>query len=659
MTAEAPARVLVVDDNPATLYSTSRVLRAADFNVIEAATGREALELAPQGTDIVMLDVNLPDIHGFEVCQRLRSDPRTARLPIIHVSATFVTDLDKARGLDAGSDGYITHPVEPPVLIATVNAFLRARRAEQELRESEGKFKAVFDNALSGMLILDRDLTFVEVNPALCRMLARSRQELAGQPLFEFVAAKDDDRAGRIAEHIREQGTWSGSFPLLRPDGSEVHLEWYVSQHSHQSVAVVTDISERVELEEKRQELLASERAARAEAERTSRLKDEFLGNVSHELRTPLNSILLWTKALQQRPDDHDHLIRGLDAIERNTMIQTQLISDLLDVSRITWGKLRLDLQRTDLAAIIESSLEALSPAAAAKEIELEISLDRAGSPVAGDPSRLQQVVWNLVSNAIKFTPKGGRIQVKLELRDSQAIITVADNGVGIRPELLPHLFERFRQGDSAENRTQAGLGLGLAIVKHLTELHGGTVTASSKGEGCGATFTVRMPTAATDKNALRGDAPQPALSASVGACNEALSGVRVLVVDDDADTCSALARILEEAGADVARAYSAEDALAKLEEFIPHVLVSDIGMPQHDGYDLIREVRLRGYTHQRLPAIALTALSRPEDRRRTLLAGFQLHVSKPIDGSDLTAAIGAVIGRTQILPLSFGSPQK
>ena len=648
MGTEGPARVLVVDDNPATLYSTSRVLRSAAFEVSEAATGQEALDLAVKGTDLLMLDVNLPDIHGFEVCQRLRKDPRTSRLPIIHVSATFVSDTDKAQGLDAGCDGYLTHPVEPPVLIATVNAFLRARKAEQELLGSEGKFKAVFENALSGILILDRNFNFVEVNPALCRMLARTREELIGKPLFAFIAPKNRDKSEEIGIHLRQREAWSGSFPLRRSDGSEVHLEWYVSSHSDPSVVVVTDISERVELEEKRQELLASERAARAEAERANRLKDEFLGNVSHELRTPLNSILLWTKVVQQNLDDRQQLMRGLDAIERNTIVQTQLISDLLDVSRITSGKLRLELQPTDLAAVIKSSLEALSPAAAAKEIQVEMSLDPAISPVSVDPSRLQQVVGNLISNAIKFTPMRGNIQVKLEHVDSQAVITVTDNGQGIKPELLPHLFERFRQGDAAGNRAHAGLGLGLAIVKHLTELHGGTVAAMSKGEGHGATFVVKFPAFAAAASPAPDIAAPPAARALPSAGYEALQGVRVLVVDDDADSCAVMVRILEEAGADVARARSTNDALAKLEEFAPQVLVSDIGMPEHDGYDLIREIRLRGYTHQALPAIALTALSRPEDRRRTLLAGFQLHLAKPIDGSELTAAIGAMVGRTE-----------
>ena len=644
MPAEPTACVLVVDDNPATLYSTARVLRSADFDVKEAATGQEALDLAPNGTDLVMLDVNLPDLHGFEVCQRLRNDPRTARLPIIHVSATFVTDSDKAQGLDAGCDGYLTHPVEPPVLIATVNAFLRARKAEKGLRESESKFKAVFENALSGILILDQNMNFAEVNPALCRMLGQSRDQLVGKPLTAFVAPRNGAKIKEIAASLSRAEAWSGSFPLQRADGSELHLDWYVSANSDPPVIVVTDISERVELEDKRQELLASERAARAEAERANRLKDEFLGNVSHELRTPLNSILLWTKVVQQNPEDREHLRRGLDAIERNTIVQTQLISDLLDVSRITSGKMRLDMQPADLGALIESSIEALSPAATAREIKLEVSLDPGLGPVLVDSSRLQQVVANLISNAIKFTPAGGRIQVKLEHNDWHAVITVKDDGQGIKPELLPHLFERFRQGNAAGDRAHAGLGLGLAIVKHLTELHGGTVAAMSEGEGRGSTFVVRLPVVAPSSQADTVAAAPPSQLANN---YEALQGVRVLVVDDDADACQVLLRILEEAGADAVCAISADEALAKLEEYAPQVLVSDIGMPLRDGFDLIREVRLRGYTHQMLPAIALTALSRPEDRRRTLLAGFQLHLAKPIDGSELTAAIGAIIGRT------------
>lgn len=358
----AAARVVVVDDNPATLYATSRVLRSAGFDVQEAATGEQGLKFAFEAADIVLLDVNLPDIHGFEVCQRLRNDPRTARLPVIHVSATFVKEIDKARGLDAGGDGYLTHPVEPPVLVATVNAFLRARRAEDELRQSEAKFKAVFDHAFSGLLLLDQHLSYIEINPAMCQLLLRPREQIVGQTLAAFLPSGTTVDPAKIEQTLKESGSWRGVFPLIRSDGKPVHLEWYMSAHSFPGVrlAVVTDITERLQLEAERAQLLAGERTARAEAERANRLKDEFLSTLSHELRTPLNSILLWTQMLQKHTDDPSHVGRGLVAIERNTKIQAQLISDLLDVSSITSGKLRLDVQPLDLAATIRTTLEGL-----------------------------------------------------------------------------------------------------------------------------------------------------------------------------------------------------------------------------------------------------------------------------------------------------------
>ncbi len=623
---DLPARVLLVDDNPATLYSTARVLRSADFDVTEAATGYDALDLAFKGTDIMMLDVNLPDIHGFEVCRRLREDPRTVRLPIIHLSATYVSETDKARGLNAGSDGYLTHPVESAVLIATINAFLRARRAEEELRASETRFKAVFDNALSGLVLLDRDLKIVEVNPALCRMLGRGRRFLLGQPLFEYVAPNDETKSRRILDRIDRGKSWTEKTALPQVDGSRLHLEWYIPSRSDPHVVVVTDVSERVEFENERQELFKSERAARAEAERANRIKDDFLGNLAHELRTPLNSISLWTKALQQSPGDQAHMMRALNAIERNVTAQTQLISDLLDVSRITSGKLRLDPQQADLAQVVRTSVEVLLPAAIAKKIELNTVLDPEAGPVNGDPFRLQQIVWNLVSNAIKFTPDGGRIEVRLQRQDHEAIVTVADTGRGIKPELLPHLFERFRQGEQSPGAIHTGLGLGLSIVKHLAELHGGSVAASSPGLDCGSTFTVRLPITET----VPGTSSEP----------EPLAGFRILVVEDDPDTSDVIAQTLAQAGAETATAGSAEEALRMLERFAPNVLISDIGMPEQDGYHLIREVRSLGYGPKRLPAIALTALLRPEDRSRSLLAGFQLHLAKPIGGSEMIAAI-------------------
>jgi PAS domain S-box-containing protein len=641
---KAAARVVVIDDNHATLYSTSHIMRAAGFHVTEGTTGEQALELA-HGADILLLDVNLPDIHGFEVCRRLREDPRTARLPVVHVSATLVKEIDRVQGLDAGADGYLIHPVEPPVLIATVNAFLRARRAEDEMRESESKFRAVFDNASSGILLLDQDLNYLEANPAMCLLLNRTRERIVGASLSAFMPAGHKADLHEIEAFLKGDGTWRGMFPLLRPDGAQVHLEWYISAHSFPGVrlAIVTDVTERMRLEAERNELLASERAARAQAERANYLKDEFLGTLSHELRTPLSSILLWTQMLLQRGADPEQT-RGLLAIERNTKVQAQLISDLLDVSAIISGKLRLDVQQFYLPATIRSALDTLTPAIEAKELRLQTSFDPRVALISGDPSRLQQVIWNLVNNASKFTPNGSSVEVKMERVDSQVEISVSDNGEGIAPELLPHIFERFQQGIDSTKRKAGGLGLGLAIVKHLVEMHGGTVSAANNAEGKGAKFTVRLPIAVSPDDLLHSSVPQTDVRTGEIA---RLEGVRVLIVDDDADTCSVLARILTQAGAIAMTAPDVGAALIELDRFKPQVLVSDIGMPGRDGYDLIREVRARGHSYQSLPAIALTALAGPQDRRRALRAGYQVHVAKPADASELSAAIAALIGRT------------
>jgi PAS domain S-box-containing protein len=645
MAGEQRARIVVVDDNPATLYSTSRILRAAGFDVTEAVNGQQALDFAGQGADLILLDVNLPDIHGFEVCKRLREDIRTKRLPIVHLSATFVKEIDKVQGLDSGGDGYLTHPVEPPVLIATVNAFLRTRRAEDEMRRSEAKFKAVFDNASSGILLLDRDLGYLEVNPTMCDLLARPREEIVGKPLSAFMPEGTTTDSDQIERTLETKGAWRGVFPLLRSDGRLVHLEWYISVHSFPGVrlAVVTDITERLRLEAERDDLLASERAARTQAERASYLKDEFLGTLSHELRTPLNSILLWTQMLSRRVKDSE-VLRGLATIERSTHVQAQLISDLLDVSAIISGKLRLGVQMLDLVAIIKATLETLAPAIEAKELTLNTFFDPRVTMISGDPARLQQVIWNLINNASKFTPKGGRIEIRVERLHSEVKIVVGDNGQGIESDLLPYLFERFRQGDVSTKRNSGGLGLGLAIVKHLVELHGGIVTASSDGPGTGAQFTVILPISSIREESLGPLAEPKNVSASDGV---RLDGVRILVIDDDADSCNVMARLLNQIGAVITIATNVEDALEQLEHSNPQILVSDIGMPDRDGYDLIREVRARGHSSQNLPAIALTALAGAQDRRRALLAGYQVHLTKPIDSTELTTAIAVLIKRS------------
>jgi PAS domain S-box-containing protein len=657
MSDKRPETILVVDDNPATLYSTSRILRGAGFELVEAGTGMEAVERS-RGVDIVVLDVNLPDIDGFEVCRRIRSDPATARTPVIHLSATFVQDVDKVHGLEAGADGYLTHPVEPPVLVATVNAFLRTRRAEDAMRISEARFKAVFDNALHGIALISDDQIYLDVNPAMCRLLALPRDGVVGKHASVFIPSDRKADADAVNRALETDGAWRGNFPLLRADGKLLQLDWSISFHSAPGVrlAIVSDVTERVAIEAEREQLLSSERSARAEAERANRLKDDFLATLSHELRTPLNAIVGWASVLRTADVDDGDLVEGLESIERNAKVQAQLIDDLLDVARITSGKLRLDVQPVDPAAVVEAALQAVTPAAQAKGIRVESTLDRAAGPVQADASRLQQVVWNLVNNAVKFTPNGGRIEVRLTLSDSHVEVVVADNGQGIHPDLLPHLFERFRQGDARTTRSHGGLGLGLAIVKQLVEMHGGTVAAHSDGEGRGATFVVRIPPAPALQqcapDAFTPDEPPPARAPQGDDAGPMrytrLDGIRVVVVDDEADARDLMSRVLRECAAEVSGAKNVAEALAQIEAVRPHVLVSDIGMPVQDGYDLIRQVRERGVTPHDLPAIALTAFARPEDRRRALLAGYQVHLVKPIDPFQLTAVIADVV-RTRL----------
>jgi len=650
---EPPVHILVIDDNPASLYGTSRILRSAGWTVSEAASGEEGLALADRGISLIILDVNLPDIGGFEVCKRLRASRSTAHIPVVHVSATFVKEIDKVHGLEAGADGYLTHPIEPPVLVATVNAFLRTRQAEQNMRLSEAKFKAVFENALNGIALIDKNLTYIEVNPSLCEMLQRSRDEIVGKPIANFMVSGQGGDVAEIVKEVEEKGSWRGQFPLTRADGETIYLEWNISRHSVPGVrlAVVSDVTERLKGEKEREALLERERAARADAERANGMKDDFLATLSHELRTPLNAIVGWSYMLRKGKPDAESLAEGLETIERNAQAQTQMISDLLDVSRITAGKIRLEVQTVDPAAMIEGALVSVMPAANAKSIRIVKVLNSNASPISGDPARLQQVVWNLVNNAVKFTPKGGRVEVKLERINSHVEISVIDNGQGIEAELLPHLFERFRQGDASTTRGNGGLGLGLAIAKQLVEMHGGTIHGQSEGENKGSIFSVRLPLSPIHPQTMT--APEAHSEETKGSAPHRpptrLDGIRVLVVEDDADARRLINLVLSFAGAQTFVVDRVAKALEAIDSFKPNILLSDIGMPEQDGFDLIREVRGRGYTFQQLPAVVLTAFARTEDRRRALLAGFQAYASKPVDPTELTATIATLVGRTGI----------
>ena len=656
MSDERPETILVVDDNPATLYATARVLRGAGFKIAEAETGLRAVERSRGGVDLVVLDVNLPDIDGFEVCRRIRSDPATARLPVIHLSATFVQDVDKVHGLEVGADGYLTHPVEPPVLIATVNAFLRTRRAEDALRHSEARFKAVFENALHGIALVSDDQIYLDANPAMCRLLGLPREGVVGKHASVFVPADRQEEAAAMNRALEAGGAWRGNLPLLRSDGRVAQLDWSVSLHSQPGVrlAIATDVTERLAIEAEREQLLERERAARAEAERANRLKDEFLAVVSHELRTPLTVILLWAKMLKSGGIPPGEYAEAFENIEQSAVAQQRLIEDLLDVSRMMSGKLRLNVREADLAPVVHAAIEAARPMADAKQVAVVAALDDRAGRVRADPDRVQQVVWNLLNNAVKFTARGGRVEVSLRRVDGSVQIRVSDTGRGMSREFLPYLFERFRQADASTTRLHGGLGLGLAISKQLVELHGGAIRADSAGEGRGSTFTVELPLTAAPPAA----GPLPPVGAaappSVPPPGRApsLEGVCVLLVEDEPSTRAVVKRMLEQRGAQVTAVESATEALAAFRQALPHrpfgVVLSDVGMPVRDGYELIRDIR--AVERQRgaapTPAAALTAYARQEDRAVAEAAGFQAHVPKPVEPEELLATVAALAGR-------------
>jgi PAS domain S-box-containing protein len=407
-------------------------------------------------------------------------------------------------------------------------------------------------------------------------------------------------------------------------------------------LGLAEDVARRAGLAVENARLYKASQEARQVAEAANRAKDEFLATLSHELRTPLSPILGWVRLLRAGDLDDTATARGLEVIERNVRAQTQLIEDLLDVSRIITGKLRLEVRPMDLVTVVEAGIEAVRPAADAKGIQIDSRLDPRGSTMVGDPDRLQQVVWNLVSNAVKFTPKDGRVEVELTRVDAHARLRVKDTGKGIPPSFLPHVFDRLRQADSTSTRAHGGLGIGLAIVRHLVELHGGTVAAESGGEGQGASFTVELPVSpvsGAQRHLSDGAAEQE------GAVR--LDGVRVMVVDDEADTRDLLSFSLRNYGAEVTALGSASEALAAIQNDKPDVLVSDIGLPGDDGYALIRKVRaLDEDRGGRVPAAALTAYAKDEDRHRAIAAGFQAHVPKPVELAELASVVASLAGR-------------
>lgn len=420
-----------------------------------------------------------------------------------------------------------------------------------------------------------------------------------------------------------------------------------IAKLQQKAASLEAEIRDHLETEEKLRLALVGEQMARAEAETANRMKDEFLATVSHEIRTPLNAIIGWSHLLRSGRLDEATVARAVETIDRNAKSQAQLIEDILDVSRMITGKLRLNNEAVDIASVINAAIDSVQLAIDSKELHLEVTLDPSARHTLGDANRLQQIVWNLLANAIKFTPAGGRIEIKVERAEDKLQLRVSDTGQGIDPSFLPFIFDRFRQADGTTTRQHGGLGLGLAIVRHLVELHGGSISAASAGEGRGATFTMALPLAS--KNGTRRKTSSGALRAQeIGEGHfttaPALDSVRVLLVDDDSDTLQFLSLMLTESKAVVETARSVTEALAILEWYRPQVLVSDLAMPNEDGFSLVAKIRaLKCFNGTKIPAVALTSYVRVEDRARALAAGFNLFVPKPIEPNELITAIASL----------------
>jgi PAS domain S-box-containing protein len=642
-TPNLPTRILLADDN-ADMRDYIRRLLSQQYQVEAVADGMAALSAVQQQIpDLILTDVMMPNLDGFGLLQALRSDCQTREIPIILLSAR-AGEESRIEGLTAGADDYLVKPFSARELLARVEANLKlsqlrreATQQEQALRReaetAHQQVETILSSIRDGFYVLDREWNFTYVNDRYCQMVGMEREELLGKNIWQtFPAAVDTHAYVQFHQAVMEQtprqfeylyapwNCWHDHRIYPSPDGLTVFL---------------AEITDRKQAELERERLLKSEQQAREEAQVANRIKDEFLAVLSHELRSPLNPILGWSKLLKTGNLNAVKATQAITTIERNAKLQAELIEDLLDVSRILQGKLRLNVTPVNLAFTIQSAIETVRLSAEAKSIILHTHFPPEKLQVSGDATRLQQIIWNLLSNAVKFTPPEGEIFVQLEQVNHQAQILVRDTGKGIKPEFLPYMFDYFRQEDGATTRKFGGLGLGLAIVRHLVELHGGTVTASSEGEDLGTTFTLTLPlTQSPDRHETAPSTPLVNLN-----------GVRTLIVDDEQDSREFIAFVLEQAGAQISVATSAAEAIAMLSQSQPDVLLSDVGMPDMDGYMLMQQIRALPIEQGgNIRAIALTAYAGDFNQQRAIEAGFQKHIAKPVEPELLIREVASLM---------------
>jgi PAS domain S-box-containing protein len=628
-----PVRILVVDDTTGTRYALVRMLQKARYQVLEATTGKEALQLAAEHPDLIILDINLPDVDGYEVCRQVKSDPATSSIPVMHTSATFVGTENRAAGLERGADGYLTWPIEPRELIAHIEALLRMRRAEREARDKEELLRVTLSSIAEAVIATDRDAHVTFLNPMARTLTGWSHEEAVGKVVSDVFHVVNEQtrqpidnpaqkvlRQDRGVERVNhavlmardgtERPIDDSASPILDPDGNVVG-----------AVMVFRDVTEQRKVEQALRE--ASQR------------KDEFLAMLAHELRNPLAPIRNALEVLNLLGGKQQAEQQARATIERQLDHLVRLVDDLLDVSRITRGLIQLQKELIDLSVIISRAIESSRPLIDARRHALELSLPDASLPIHADPVRLAQVFLNLLNNAAKYTPAGGRIGLEVAVditpdRGRIGRVRVWDTGVGIAPEMVDKVFDLFTQVDHTLERSEGGLGIGLTLVRRLTEMHGGTVTCSSVGPGQGSEFLVSLPLATDDRAAPSLAGPQ-ATTPQV----HAGSGRRILVVDDNRDSAESLATLLRLLGNDVRTAYEGRQALVVAGSYRPDVVLLDLGLPGLNGYEVAKQIRsLPGLVDAGV--IALTGFGTDEDKVMTRQSGFDDHLVKPVDFDSL-----------------------
>lgn len=655
-------KILIIDDSPEDRYSFKRYLsRDPDnrYEIHQASSGKEGLskyeELHP---DCVLLDYALPDTTGVEVLEQIKEKRGAELCPVIMLTGTGSEEIAVQAMKRGALDYLLKSNTSPEYLRRTVSNALEKKRLQLESLETEAKLretnalqKAILDSAPNIVISTSPDGTILTFNKSAEKNLGYPVKEIIHKstPLIFLDRKEISDRLGVISdkeeetfepfiEKMQQSASSENEWTLLRRDGSSFIANLTLTKIYNDKdefngyLFVAEDITERKLAEQEREKLLEREKELREESERTNQLKDEFLATLSHELRSPMNVIMGWTNILRAGDMSAESVERAVEVIHRNVQTQNRLIEDILDVSRIITGKMTLETKPVELTNVIEAALEVARPAAIAKHITINTSFDNDSNFVSGDSNRLQQIIWNVVNNAVKFTPSGGRVDVTLNQTDHHAEVEIKDSGEGIAQEFLPFVFERFRQADGKHNRKHGGLGLGLAIVRHLTEMHGGTVAAHSDGEGLGATFKINLPLLSSGHKHT---------SQEEQISFDALAGIKVLVVDDEEDARELIYTLIKAFGADVTSATNAKEALAALSNANYDILISDIGMPVTDGYSLIKQIRASSEKHiKNIPAIAVTAYASRTDEARAIREGFQSHISKPIDMDSLVSTI-------------------